>query len=196
MQAPPAFGAPRLYHESGRHNGHVGGPNSVNIAAQGWALAVGEERGPATGTAMGGGWAARAAAETAGRRDAAGEAAAAGSRVGRSGRGSGVESGMVAATPVVGVNAAEPPTVTTMDGPASPAGVGVDMDRGLASRRLHAVVSKSTAALVTSSRARRRAERGSFLALSGCSHRVDIGPSVALLVAYVCKRRGGAREGR
>jgi hypothetical protein len=74
--------------------------------------------GEATETGMSGGRDARLAAEPPRLRlgDAAGFAVAAGSRVGGSIRGSGVESGSVAATPGVAVMAADPPRVTTSIG--------------------------------------------------------------------------------
>ena len=207
-QAPPAFGAPRLYHQSGgrealwSHGSRT--PPRLPVGRKGWAGAAGDERGAATGAAMGGGWDARAAADTPERR-------APWAR-NRRGRGAGAAGSRVEAarprerrrvrrswrpTPMVGVNDAEPPSVTTIDGPAASLGwVGVGAACGPTSRMPHAVVSVRATAPVTNSRRRRRAECGSFLPLSCCRNRVAIGLITALLLAYESKRRGGAGKGQ
>jgi hypothetical protein len=102
----------------------------VQIRQGDWVTGAGD----ATGTAAFGGRAAWAAADEPPRfrlGEAAGRAGAAGSRVGGSIRGSGVESGSVAATPLVAVAIGEPPNVTMTGGvpasavrPAEPAPVG------------------------------------------------------------------------
>jgi len=124
--------------------------------------------------------------------EATGGAVAAGSRVGRAIRGSGVDSGIVSATPGVAVAAGDPPTVTTTNGWLGSTVWGCEEDDATAASRMPQPV------LASNRRAARSVSPGAKGARAASTSVLPAIPSIAsprgqsrLLLSTSGRRPGG-----